>query len=92
MSDEVTVQRRPDGAFDVEVRQGTTTTRHVVTVPDGLADSLGRPDADHGQLVERSFAFLLEREPATSILSRFDLDVIGRYFPDYRAELARRMA
>lgn len=32
--------------------------------------------------------FLLDREPATSILPRFSLDVIGRYFPEYPAELA----
>src|SRR5439155_312918 len=34
-------------------------------------------------LVRRSFVFLLEREPATSILRTFDLSVISRYFPEY---------
>ena len=34
-------------------------------------------------LVRRSFAFLLEREPKESILRSFDLPEIGRYFPDY---------
>ena len=38
----------------------------------------------------QSFEFLLEREPATSILRRFSLHVIGDYFPDYGAEMRRR--
>jgi hypothetical protein len=41
-------------------------------------------------LVRRSVEFLLEREPRTSILARFDLPVIGRYFPDYEATIRRR--
>jgi hypothetical protein len=35
------------------------------------------------ELIERSFEFLLEREPNTSILRRFDLPVIQTYFPEY---------
>ncbi|HKR98579.1 MAG TPA: hypothetical protein VJU79_03590 [Candidatus Dormibacteraeota bacterium] len=54
-----------------------------------LAELAGGAPAE--QLVRESFAFLLEREPPQSILSRFDLAVISRYFPDYRSEIARRM-
>jgi hypothetical protein len=39
--------------------------------------------------VRRSFDFLLEREPPSSILRTFDLAVIGRYFPEYGAEMSR---
>jgi hypothetical protein len=46
---------------------------------DRYAPGAGGPD----DLVRRSIEFLLEREPRTSILSSFDLPVIGRYFPDY---------
>jgi hypothetical protein len=34
---------------------------------------------------------LLEREPKESILTRFDLSVIGRYFPEYEREIKRRL-
>lgn len=34
-------------------------------------------------LVERSFTFLLEREPPSSILREFQLTDIERYFPEY---------
>ena len=72
--------------FLVEVHDGDVTTSHTVTVPGGLAASLGW--TDDAALVKRSFEFLLAREPATSILRRFSLDVIGKYFPEYTAEVS----
>jgi hypothetical protein len=39
-------------------------------------------------LVEKSFAFLLERESNTSILRSFELLVISRYFPAYEKTIA----
>ena len=39
-----------------------------------------------------SFAFLLDREPAGSILPRFSLDIISRYFPEYPTELRQYLA
>jgi hypothetical protein len=41
-------------------------------------------------LIKLSFEFLLEREPKESILSRFELPVIARYFPEYEREIKRR--
>jgi hypothetical protein len=92
MPDEVTVSGRADGDFDVEVRRGATVTRHVVRVPPAMGEALGRPDIDCSELVRVSFEFLLEREPPTSILPSFGLDVVERYFPDYRRDMARRLA
>jgi len=60
--------------------------RHVVTVPERFGG------ADLERVVRESFEFLLEREPPSSILPEFSLDVIGRYFPEYEDELARRLA
>ena len=47
---------------------------------------------DIDRLVRETFAFLLEREPRSSILGSFDLTVVGRYFPDFEAEMAHRLA
>jgi hypothetical protein len=44
------------------------------------------------RLVEATFAFLLEREPRSSILASFDPAVVRRYFPEYDAEVARRLS
>jgi hypothetical protein len=41
--------------------------------------------------VRRSFEFLLEREPKESILTRLDLSVISRYFPEYEREIKGRL-
>ena len=43
--------------------------------------------ADPTRLIEAAFRFLLDREPQESILRRFNLAVIGRYFPEFESEL-----
>jgi hypothetical protein len=82
----------PDGwACDVEVADDAGRTRHAVTVrPEDLA-RLDPTAADPTDLVRRSFDFLLRHEPKESILATFDLTVIARYFPDYEAEIRRRV-
>lgn len=68
---------------------GGRLTEHEVAVSHEdlvrLAPGADRPD----DLVERSFDFLLSREPKEAILRRFDLPVIGRYFPEYEAAIRR---
>ena len=78
----IDVSRIDDTTFKVTVA-GDVTTHHTVTVDADYHEQLtgGRVAAE--VLVEKSFEFLLEREPNTSILSSFDLPVIGHYFPDY---------
>ncbi|HEX4865305.1 MAG TPA: hypothetical protein VFV02_14640 [Acidimicrobiales bacterium] len=87
----ITVTRLGPGRFSVEVREGETTTTHRVLVPDDLLDGLGLGGADPAAVVEESFRFLLDREPATSILRDFPLDEISRYFPEYYDELRTPM-
>ena len=60
-------------------------------MPTGFAASLGCGHVAPGELVRASFEFLLEREPATSILREFSLDVISQYFPSYPAEICARL-
>ena len=42
------------------------------------------------KLVERSFEFLLEREPKESILKKFNLSIIQMYFSEYESEIENR--
>ncbi len=69
-------------SYDVTVEGAS---RHRVSVPARFGDK------DLERVVRVSFEFLLEREPASSILPEFSLDVITRYFPEYEDELPRRM-
>ncbi len=43
------------------------------------------------RVVKAALEFLLEREPASSILSKFDCSVIRRYFPEVDEELPKRI-
>ncbi len=71
----------------VRVADGRSSTEHSVTVGHDALARLDPGAADPSDLVRRSFAFLLAREPKESILRSFDLPVIGRYFPAYEQEI-----
>jgi hypothetical protein len=79
-------------SYRVEVDGAAATSTHQVEVPDGYEAELGLAAVALDELVRASFDFLLEREPASSILRRFRLDVIERYFPEYRTEIAGYVA
>lgn len=64
-----------------------STTVHTVTVQADYATKLTSGRISNTELLKKSFEFLLQREPNTSILRSFDLSVISRYFPDYEREL-----
>jgi hypothetical protein len=84
----VTTQPAGDGWIcEVEVSEAGTSSRHAVRVSKKQLERLGGQSPE--DLVMRSFAFLLEREPKESILTEFDLDLIGRYFPDYPDRIKR---
>jgi hypothetical protein len=78
--------------FRVRVTESGSETSHDVTVSpkDYTRLTIGKVGAE--ELVRRSFEFLLEREPKESILTRFDLSVISRYFPEYESEIRRRLS
>ncbi len=86
------IEITPAGAheFRVDVTDGGETTSHRVIVPESMLKGWGI-DADEETIVRESFAFLLEREPASSILPEFSLAIISRYFPEYGDELRERL-
>ena len=62
-----------------------TVSTHEVAVSRAEHDRYGGGDVT--DLVRRAFAFLLAREPNTTILRRFDLGDIERYFPEFAKEI-----
>jgi len=76
--------------YEVKVG-GARTTTHRVIVRKADRERLGGKDVSAEKLIEESFHFLLERESNTSILSSFELPVIGRYFPEYEGEIRERL-
>ena len=68
--------------FEITVK-ADQLTKHVVTVTDQMLLNLTNNKISKEELLNFSFNFLLEREPNTSILSKFDIIVISKYFPEY---------
>lgn len=77
--------------FEVELREHSSTTRHQVTMTRATHAALAG-QADPVRCIRAAFAFLLDREPKESILGRFDVTVISRYFPEFERELGRYLA
>ncbi|HEY7244104.1 MAG TPA: hypothetical protein VH678_09505 [Xanthobacteraceae bacterium] len=75
--------------FEVIVRDGEGETRHQVTISQATCTRLSAGRHTPERCLEAAFRFLLDREPKESILRRFDVDVISRYFPDFERELPR---
>ena len=70
-------------SFRVTVSEQTGSSTHEVTLSRPDYERLARDDEPAGDFVRRCFDFLLERESKESILSRFDISVIGRYFAEF---------
>jgi hypothetical protein len=85
------VEARSETEFQVTIEEGGGSSSHQVTVRPETLDRVGG-GAPADELVQRSFEFLLEREPKEAILGRFDLEVISRYFPEYESEIRTRLS
>ena len=76
---------------DVEISEGDRSSRHNVRVSREDLERWGQPgEHDPDSLVERTFEFLLRHEGPEQILKSFELEVVGRYFPDFYEEMRRR--
>ena len=92
MNLEVDCRPSSDGwTCQVVVVDDAGRSSHSVSVRSGDLARLHPTAIEPTDLVRRSFAFLLEREPRESILASFDLMEISRYFPDYESDIGRRV-
>jgi len=87
---EITIVKRDEGAYDVTVKASRATT-HTVSLDAAYYQKLSGGQVTEEELIRKSFEFLLERESNTSILSQFDLPMIGRYFPEYERTIKNRL-
>jgi hypothetical protein len=87
MKERVVVRSLGAHLWQVEVQDSQKSWSYWVSVPEDLLGRLGLSSADEEALVEETFWFLLRKEPPSSILRRFSLEVTGSYFPDYEAEM-----
>ena len=86
----ITVNTIDSTNFEVIV-EGNPTTTHQVSVTHLYHEKLTENRVTPEELIEASFKFLLERESNTSILPRFDLPIIERYFPEYEKTIKKML-
>jgi hypothetical protein len=73
--------------FTVVIGAGDNLTKHTVELQKEYYEKLTRGEILPEELINRSFEFLLEREPKESILREFNLQLITKYFPEYEKEI-----
>lgn len=77
-------------SYEVTVTEPGSESRHQVTASESTLSDLGAGHPSGEDFVRACFQFLLAREPKEQIMSRFDVTVIGRYFPEFEEEIRRR--
>lgn len=88
----IEVRRIADGnplEFEVVVREVGGKSRHRVTMSRVALERMAAGGQAPERCIEAAFRFLLDREAKESILGRFDVSVIPRYFPEFERELPR---
>lgn len=88
----IQVEQLSDGVFQVKVIENATESSHRVTLRKEDYERVAQGKLAPAELVKRSFEFLLEHEPKESILARFDVRDISRYFPNFEREIKLRIS
>jgi hypothetical protein len=65
-----------------------STTAHQVSLSDEYYQTLTGGLKSPEDFIRSAFEFLLERESKESILERFDLTEIKKYFPEFEAVIS----
>ncbi len=90
---EIVTETEADGhwAFEARVFDGGKAHRFDVTLSFQDYDLWSHGRVGPSRVVEAAFEFLLDNEPASSIMSRFDCSVIRRYFPHVDQDMPKRV-
>jgi hypothetical protein len=82
------IKELSDDKFEIIINK-KLITKHTVLLTDKYHGILTKKKISKKKLLEYSFQFLLNREPNTSILSSFELNIISKYFPEYENEIKK---
>ena len=91
MAAKIEVEKLDASQFRVRVIEGGSESTHQITIDPKDYARLAGGVVEPEELVRKSFQFLLERESKESIMGRFDLSVISRYFPEYEREIKKKL-
>ncbi len=83
----IVVKKIDENTFSVKISEKDSSTKHKVTLDNNYYTKLTNNKIPKELFIEKSFEFLLEKEPKESILSKFDLRTISEYFYDYERKI-----
>jgi len=72
----------PNYSFEVTVDEGSSSTRHFVSMTKDFYENLDT-NSNPEQIIHESFLFLLSKESKEMIYSEFDVSIISSYYPDF---------
>ena len=81
----IKVEKQDENTFRVTVEESGSSSTHTVTLDDKYHKKLTGGVISKEDLIKKSFEFLLERESKESIMSKFDLTIINKFFPEYES-------
>ena len=84
---EIKTKSEDENGWVFDVRVGDVS--YKVDVGKGDYERLTGGKVMPEELVEKSFKFLLAREPKKAILKHFNLMKISRHFPEYETEISQ---
>ena len=82
----ITIESIDNDTFSVSINS-VKDTHHTVTFSDELRESYNLGHSQKDVIVKYAFEFLLMREPNSSILTSFSIDLISNYFPEFKTRL-----
>ena len=82
----ITIESIDNDTFSVSINL-EKDTQHTVTFSDKLRESYNLGHIQKDVIIKYAFEFLLMREPNTSILTSFSIDLISNYFPEFKTRL-----
>ena len=83
----VEVNKITENQYRVMVKENGDYTDHIVILDPECYQDLTEGKIPKTELIQKSFAYLLERESKEAILSKFKLQEISNYFPDFKKEI-----
>lgn len=78
-------------SYEVLLDHNGSQSRYSVTLSQSDYEQWTQGKVPPERVIEAAFEFLLEREPASSIMSEFDCSVMRRYFPEVDQELPKKL-
>ena len=83
---EILIKKDDNNTFNVSIKS-SIYSNHIITLNDEIYLKMTKGVKSKEDLIFFSFKFLLEREKNTLILSKFNLETIQNYFPEYKNEI-----